>query len=430
MPVGSRVAVLFSTALAFAGTVLGARSAAAQATVSVACGSVGAEFDLCKTGAEAWAKKTGNQIKVVSVPKDSNEQLALFQQLLSQKSGEIDVIRIDVVWPGLLAAHLVDMGKEVPKDVVAQHFPAIIEANTVNGHLVALPAFTDAGLLYYRKDLLEKYGKKPPTTWQELTETAKVVQDGERKAGNDKIYGIVFQGRAYEGLTCNALEWVDSFGGGTIVDGQGKVTINNPKAIAAIKLAASWIKNIAPEGVLNYAEEEARGAFQSGNAVFMRNWPYAWALSQAPDSPTKGKVGVMALPKGGAEGKNTGTLGGWQWAVSKYSKNAKAAVDLAMYLTSPEEEKRAAIEVSFNPTIPALYKDKDILAKNPFIGDLLPTFQNAVARPSRATKSKYNQVSSEFWNAVHEVLSGKSDAEASISKLEKNLNRISRNGKW
>ena len=430
MPVGSRVAVLFSTALAFAGTGLGARPAAAQATVSVACGSVGAEFDLCKTGAEAWAKKTGNQIKVVSVPKDSNEQLALFQQLLSQKSGEIDVIRIDVVWPGLLSQHLVDMGKEVPKDVVAQHFPAIIEANTVNGHLVALPAFTDAGLLYYRKDLLEKYGKKPPTTWQELTETAKVVQDGERKAGNDKIYGIVFQGRAYEGLTCNALEWVDSFGGGTIVDGQGKVTINNPKAIAAIKLAASWIKNIAPEGVLNYAEEEARGAFQSGNAVFMRNWPYAWALSQAPDSPTKGKVGVMALPKGGAEGKNTGTLGGWQWAVSKYSKNAKAAVDLAMYLTSPEEEKRAAIEVSFNPTIPALYKDKDILAKNPFIGELLPTFQNAVARPSRATKSKYNQVSSEFWNAVHEVLSGKSDAEASISKLEKNLNRISRNGKW
>src|SRR5438270_644742 len=132
----------------------------------------------------------------------------------------------------------------------------------------------------------------------------------------------------------------------------------------------------------------------------------------------------------GAQGKNTGTLGGWQWAVSKYSKNAKAAVDLAMYLTSPEEEKRAAIEVSFNPTIPALYKDKDILAKNPFIGELLPTFQNAVARPSRATKSKYNQVSSEFWNAVHEVLSGKSDAEASISKLEKNLNRISRNGKW
>ncbi|HEY4771237.1 MAG TPA: ABC transporter substrate-binding protein, partial [Myxococcales bacterium] len=350
MAVGSRLAVLFSAALAFVGvsSVLTARPAAAQGTVSVACGSVGAEFDLCKTGAEAWSTKTGNKVKVVSVPKDSNEQLALFQQLLSQKSGEIDVIRIDVVWPGLLAQHLVDLSKEVSKDVIAQHFPAIIEANTVGGKLVALPAFTDAGLLYYRKDLLEKYGRKPPTTWQDLTESAKIVQDGERKAGNDKLWGIVFQGRAYEGLTCNGLEWVDSFGGGTIVDGKGKVTINNPKAVAAIKLAGSWIKSIAPEGVLNYAEEEARGAFQSGNAVFMRNWPYAWALSQAPDSPTKGKVGVSALPKGGPDGKNTGTLGGWNWAVNKYSKNTKAAVGLASYLSSPEEQKRAAIEVSFN----------------------------------------------------------------------------------
>ena len=123
-------------------------------------------------------------------------------------------------------------------------------------------------------------------------------------------------------------------------------------------------------------------------------------------------------------------LGGWNWAVNKYSKNTKAAVDLAKYLTSPEEQKRAAIEVSFNPTIPALYKDKDILAKNPFIGDLLSTFTNAVARPSRVTGSKYNQVSSEFWNAVHEVLSGKSQAEESVAKLEKTLTRLSRNGKW
>ena len=128
--------------------------------------------------------------------------------------------------------------------------------------------------------------------------------------------------------------------------------------------------------------------------------------------------------------KNTGTLGGWNWAVNKYSKNTKAAVDLAKYLTSPEEQKRAAIEVSFNPTIPALYKDKDILAKNPFIGELLSTFTNAVARPSRVTGSKYNQVSSEFWNAVHETLSGKSQAEESLAKLEKTLTRLSRNGKW
>ena len=432
MPERCPLSVLGSAAflVALPLALLSAPRAAQGATVSIACGSVGAEFDLCKTGAEAWAKKTGNQVKVVNVPKDSNEQLALFQQLLSSKSNEVDVIRIDVVWPGLLANHLVDMGKAVPKEVVAQHFPAIIQANTVGGKLVALPAFTDAGLLYYRKDLLEKYGRKVPATWQELTDTAKVVQDGERKAGNDKMWGFVFQGRAYEGLTCDALEWIDSFGGGTIVDASGKVTVNNPKAVAAIQLASSWVKTISPEGVLNYAEEEARGAFQTGNAVFMRNWPYAWSLSQGADSPVKGKVGVAPLPKGGPEGKNTGTLGGWQWAVSKYSKNGKAAIDLAVYLTSPEEQKRSALELSLNPTIPALYQDKDILAKNPFVGELLPTFTNAVARPSRATASKYNQVSAAFWNAVHDSLAGTAPADKSLAKLQKDLERIGRGGKW
>jgi trehalose/maltose transport system substrate-binding protein len=406
------------------------RRTVAAATVSVACGSVGAEYHLCKTGAEAWARKTGNRVNVVSVPKDSNEQLALFQGLLSQKSGRIDVLRIDVVWPGLLAPHLADLGQLVPKEVVAQHFPAIVEANTVDGKLVALPAFTDAGLLYYRKDLLEKYRRPVPATWQELTESARVIQDGERKAGNPRIWGFVFQGRAYEGLTCNALEWIDSFGGGTIVDASGNVTVNNPKAVEALKLAGSWVRTISPEGVLNYAEEEARGAFQSGNAVFMRNWPYAWALSQAADSPVKGKVGIAALPKGGPDGKHTGALGGWQWAVSKYAKDQRAAADLAMYLASPEEQKRAALEASFNPTIPALYRDPDVLRANPFIGELLGTLTSAVARPSRATRTKYNQVSNELWNATHEVLTGAVPADRSLASLERKLKRLSRGGQW
>jgi trehalose/maltose transport system substrate-binding protein len=395
----------------------------------VACGSVGAEYDFCKTGAEAWAKKTGNQVRVVSVPKDSNEQLALFQQLLSQKSAEIDVLRIDVIWPGVLGPDLVDLGKEVPKEVVSQHFPAIIQANTVEGRLVGLPAFTDAGVLFYRKDLLQKYGRKVPTTWQELTETAKVVQDGERKAGNANLWGFVFEGRAYEGLTCNALEWLDSFKAGEIVDANGRVVVDNPKAVEALKLAASWVKSISPEGVLNYAEEEARGAFQSGNAVFMRNWPYAWALSQGPDSPVKGKVGLTALPMGGADGKHTATLGGWQWSVNRYTKNQKAAVDLAMYLASPEEQKRAALEISENPTIPALYKDPEILAKNPFMGELLPAFQAAVARPSRQTGSRYNQVSSAFWNAVHDTLAGRATPEESLAQVGKTLQRLTRSAR-
>lgn len=404
-------------------------SAAAE-TIAIACGTVGKEFELCKQGAEAWAKKTGNEVKLVSGPTDASEQLTVFQQQLGAGSSDIDVFRVDVVWPGILGAHFIDLKKYIPDDVVQQHFPAIVQNNTVEGKLVAMPWFTDAGVLYYRKDLLEKYKQQVPTTWQELATVAKTVQDSERKAGNDKLVGFVFEAKAAETLTCNALEWIDSFNGGTIVDNTGKVTIDNPKAVEALKTAASWIGTISPQGVLNYEEEGARGVFQSGNAVFMRNWPYAWALANASDSPIKGKVGVVALPKGGADGKSTGTLGGWNLAVSKYSKHQALAADLVKYLTGPEEQKRRAIEGSFNPTISSLYKDQDILKANPFFGTLLDTFTNAVARPAKVTGAKYSRVSADFRNAVYAVLSGSAKPEEKLKDLSQKLGRMNKQGKW
>ena len=143
-------------------------------------------------------------IYLVSTPNSATERLALYQQLLAAGAPDIDVFQIDVVWPGTLGNHFIDLAP-FAKDAVKSHFPAIIQNNTIDGKLVAMPWFTDAGLLYYRKDLLEKHGAKPPQTWQELTDTAKKIQDAERTAGNDKMWGFVWQGRAYEGLTCNCL---------------------------------------------------------------------------------------------------------------------------------------------------------------------------------------------------------------------------------
>jgi trehalose/maltose transport system substrate-binding protein len=413
------------TAIAAAMASFGAHAA----TLKVACGAVGLEFDLCKEESEAWAKKTGNEVQVVTTPSDSNERLALFQQILSSGSDKIDVFEIDVIWPGLLSNHLIDL-KPYSNGAEKQHFEGIVANNTVNGKLLAMPWFTDAGLLYYRKDLLEKYKVQPPTTWDELGAAAKKVEDGERAAGNDKMWGYVFQGRAYEGLTCNTLEWIVSNNGGTIIDSTGKVTVNNANAAKAVDRIAGWIGTIVPKAVLNYAEEDARGVFQSGNAVFMRNWPYAWSLAQKEDSVIKNKVGVMALPKGSADGRSAAALGGWQLAVSKYSKNQKAAADLVMYLASPEVQKDRALKGSYNPTIASLYKDPEILKASPFMGELLSTFTAAVGRPSTVTGAKYNQVSNQLWNAVHDVLAGSSKAEASFARLNGSLARLAPGGKW
>lgn len=400
---------------------------AKAANISISCGAVGQELELCRQGAEAWAEATGNTVTIVSTPNSTTERLALYQQLLAAGARDIDVFQIDVIWPGILGSHFIDLAPHADGAEDA-HFPAIIENNTVGGELKAMPWYTDAGVLYYRADLLEKHGFDAPATWQEMTETAKAVMDAERAEGAGGMWGFVFQGRAYEGLTCNALEWIDSFGGGEIVDAEGEITVNNPRAVEAVALASGWVGTISPEGVLNYAEEEARGVFQSGNAVFMRNWPYAWSLAQSPDSPIRGKVGVVALPKGGPDGKNTGTLGGWQLAVSRYSPNAEIAADLVMYLTSPEEQKRRAIAGSYNPTVTALYEDAEVLDAVPFFGDLFETFTNAVARPSRVTGENYNRVSSAFWNAVHGSLSKRATPEAAMASLEQELRGIRRRG--
>ena len=403
---------------------------ARAATLAISCGAVGVELRLCKQGVDAWSKQTGNEVKVVATPNSATERFALYQQILASHSSDIDIFQIDVVWPGTLAPHLVDLSPYIGQDVTKQYFPSLIANDTVAGRLVALPWFTNAGVMYYRKDLLKKYNADPPATWQQLTDIARRIQNAERKAGNPRMVGFVFQAKGYEGLTCDALEWIDSFGGGALIDADGKVTVDNPNAFAALELATSWIGDIAPRGVLNYDEEESRGVFQSGNAVFMRNWPYAWALGNAPDSPIRGKIGVIAVPAGGTDGHQTGVLGGWQLAVSKYSKHPELAAELVRYLTSYAEQKHRAIEGSYNPAIPALYRDPQVLAAVPFFGTLYPTFLHAVARPSRIAGTKYARVSAEFYYTVHDVLSGKVAAAPALATLQRKLTRLSRGGQW
>jgi len=405
---------------------LGITLSAQAVEISIACGSVGDEVLLCQKHTDNWAKKTGNTVRIVDMPVLVNDQLALHQLESKNQSTLADVIQIDVIWPGLLADDLIDLSSYVDESTLKQHFKAIVEANTVKGRLVGIPWFTDLGILFYRKDLLKKYELPVPTRWAELAAIAKTIQEAERQNGNPNIWGFVWQGKAYEGLTCNALEWIASYGGGTIVNEHWQSTVYNPQAIKAINNAAKWIGSISPPEVLKYAEEETREKiFEKGNAVFMRHWPRTWALSQKVEI-LKDKVGVTMLPKGGASGQHASTLGGWQLSVSKYSKHQEIAIDLVLYLTSQEVQKKRAIEGSYLPTIKALYQDQEVLNKVPFFSQLEGILENntMVARPSKVTGKQYDTVSRNFWSAVHSVLSGRANARDSLKRLSRKLRKI------
>ncbi|GLS86738.1 sugar ABC transporter substrate-binding protein [Cypionkella aquatica] len=383
-------------------------------------GSVGKAVENFKTLVKPWEDATGNTVTIVPMPASTSDQFGQYRLWLAAGATDIDLYQTDVIWAPQLADHFVDMS-EAAKDLAPTHFPSIIESQTVAGKLVALPIFTDAPALYYRKDLLEKYGVAVPKTWDELTAAATTIQEGERAAGKGDFWGYVWQGNAYEGLTCDALEWVKSFGGGQIVEADGTISINNEKAVKALETAAGWVGTISPEGVLAYGEEESRGVWQTGNAAFMRNWPYAYTLGNGDDSAVKGLFDVTTLPVGAAGDTSAATLGGWNVAVSKYSKHQDVAISLALYLAGPEAQKARAISESALPTIVALYDDADIAAAQPIIPQWKEVFLNAVPRPSAPTLGKYNEVSSKFWSAVHETLSGNGSAADNLAGLEADL---------
>ena len=336
----------------------------------------------------------------------TTDQFGQYKLWLAAQNADIDVYRTDVIWAPQLANQLVDL-TEATKDVVKDHFPSIIESQTVNGKLVALPMFTDAPALYYRKDLLDKYGAKVPTTWKEMADTAKMIMDKERAAGNKDMWGFVFQGNAYEGLTCDALEWVKSNGGGQIVEPDG---VDLDQQSARPPRPSTWSRAGSapsrPPGVLAYQEEESRGVWQTGNAVFMRNWPYAYALGNGADFADQGQVRRDHAPDRSVDGaRSAATLGGWNLAVSKYSKNPEAAIELVKYLASAEMQKDNALrrlEPADHPG--ALRRCRHRQAQQPIIPRWKEVFLNAVPRPSAPTSVKYNEVSSQFWTAVHETL--------------------------
>lgn len=404
-------------------------SGAIAEELTIVHGSVGRDQEVLRGQLDRFEAETGHSVTIVSMPESTTDQFGQYRLWLSAQSPDIDVYRLDVIWAPQLAQHFVDLAPHV-EDIIDEFVPAAVESQTVDGRLIALPMFLGAPALYYRSDLLEQYDEAVPTTWQEMTDTAQRIMEAERAAGNDNMFGFVFQGAAYEGLTCNAQEWIVSYGGGRIVEQDGSIEINNPAAAEALTLAASWVGGIAPEGVLNYTEEDARGVFQSGNSVFMRNWNYAYALAAGEDSPVRGNFEVTTLPTGGGEGQNSAaTLGGWHLGVSQYSEHQDAAIELVRFLNNYDNQKERAIVTSRPPTLLAVYDDPDVAAEQEFIPLWRPVVENALPRPSAAVGRNYNEVSSAFWTAVHDTLSGNGTAEENLTQLERTLTRL-RGASW
>ena len=372
-----------------------------------------------------FKKQTGIQVEVLPAPEAAVEQLLAWRRLLESGAKAPDVYAIDVIWPGILADNLLDLKAYVPAEEIKIHFPQLVSNSTVNGRLVALPTNLTEGVLFYRLDLLREYGyHTPPKTWQELETMARKIQAGERAKGNKEFWGYVWQGAPSEALTCNALEWQVSEGGGTILDESGRITVNNPAAIRAWERAARWVGSISPPAVIAYKEWDALNIWQAGQAAFMRNWTGgAYASASAPNSAAKDRFDIAPLPAGAAG--TASVIGGDAYGVSRHSLHPREAAMLVRFLASRDEQVRRSHVVAELPSIPQLYNDPDVLVANPQFPRALEVFRKgAVFRPSTVAGKMYPEVSRAYFEAVHAVLSGKKPASRAAGDLEDELRKI------
>jgi len=396
---------------------------ASGATVTIACGGLVSNFEPCREGAQAWAQARGHNVSVIRSTPEHSPPRRLFRDLLAAQADDIDVLEIYLDWAGTLAKNLVDL-RSIP-GVAEGHFPAALEAYTVDGRLVGVPWYFGVGRLFYRRDLLEKYELRVPETWEELANYARYVQDGERAAGHSEFWGYVFQGQASDELTYNAVEWFASYRGPGIVAADGMVVVDDPINKTALMQAVSWPGSIAPPSVLTMGATESLRFFTNGNAAFLRYYPNGLTRSEDRASLVRGLVGIADLPKGGPEGRHPLVLTGFALAVSRYSKVPELAKDLVAWLTGPAEEKRRALSGGFSPSRPALYEDLDLVAAYPHYPALRMALDAGIPGPAHIIGTKYDQASQVFADAVHRALSHREPPSTALDEAAATLRRMS-----
>jgi multiple sugar transport system substrate-binding protein len=326
----------------------------------------------------AFEEKNPNiTVKRQEMPADTGASHDQYVTTFSSKSAEIDVFDADVIWPAEFAQaqYALELDRFIEADGINMddYFPGTVQSGNFNGRQYAMPKYTDAGLLFYRKDIVET----PPKTWDELFDMA-----SELKGKEGTEFGYLMQANQYEGLVCNAVEFIAAYGG-QVVDENNEVVVNTPETVAGITKMVEFVNSdFVPSNILSFQETETNNAWVGGQSVFARNWPYMQSTSEDKEaSEVAGNVGFAVLPSG--DGTNAATLGGWMSMINRYSENQEAAWEFVKFMSGPEGQKISAVEGGRAPTIEALYDDEEVKEAAVLFSneEFVATLQNAVPRP-------------------------------------------------
>jgi multiple sugar transport system substrate-binding protein len=364
------------------------------------------------------------QATLREMPADTGQYFDKLRTEFQAGGGDIDVIGADVIWPVQFAAQgwIQDLSDSFPESEQQKFVPAPLQANTYEGAIYGIPWFMDAGMLYYRQDLLEQAGfSAPPKTWDELKEMAlKTKQD------TGTTNGFIFQGSNYEGGVCNGCEYIWTHGG-DILDPQDqtKIVIDSPESVAALETWRSMITDgAAPQAVTTWTETESGQNFRNGDAVFLREWPGQYGLIGTPEESKikPEQVGIAALPVAEEGMQSYSALGGWNMLINAATDIQEEALKFAQFMTAPEQQKQLALGGDRQPTLVSLYDDPEVQEANPvtkLAREVL--IKNAKSRP---VTEFYGDMSLEMAEQFNASLKGEVSPQQAVETLQKGLSSI------
>jgi multiple sugar transport system substrate-binding protein len=392
----------------------GRAPAGGPAVVTFPGSALGAEGQVLRRQLERFAALRPD-IRVVQrpTPDAADQRHQLYVQWLNAGASDPDILQLDVVWTPEFAAAGWILNLDRFHPATNAFFPATVTANQWHGRLYAVPWFVDVGMLYWRTDLMSA----PPATFADLAREASHAQ-----ADRGLRSGLVWQGARYEGLVTVFSEYLGGYGG-RILDG-GTVTVSSPAGVRALTAMRDEIyrDGIVPQSALTWHEEESRFAFQNGEAAFMRNWPYAYALMEdTAASRVAGRYAVATMPAAPG-GRPTAALGGAQLAINARSDHPEAAWAVVEYLTRPEQMLERARGVGQFPTRPALYAEPELaraLAIPP--AEARAIIEHAVPRPVTPV---YTQLSEILQIDLHRALTRQQEPAAALAHAAREMQAL------
>jgi multiple sugar transport system substrate-binding protein len=368
---------------------------------------------------DEWnAEHPDEKVTITELPESADDQRNRMIQNAQVKSDEFGVLNLDVIWTAEFAANRWIV--ELPQDEfdLDQFLQPAVETGMYRDKMYAMPVYSDGGLLYYRKDLLDKAGVQPPETWDELSAACTAV----KKLPEAKNIGC-YAGQLdkYEGLTVNFSEAVQS-SGGTVVGEDGEPDVNTQEAKDGLNFLVDARKNnLIPQAAITYKEEDGRRAFQDGGLIFHRQWPYQWALANATDGSSKvaGKFDVAPLP--GKDGPGVSSLGGHNFAISAFTPNKATALDFIKFFSSEEAQRSNLVATSQAPTRSALYDEQELIDKFPYLPTLLSSIENAAPRPRVV---RYGDVTAAIQEAAYGAVTGATTTDEALEQLQTKLEEL------